>query len=85
MVGESCVQFIMVDSTPTWQVPPSKIKSSGDRKSDNSSLTASAVVGDTLPNLFALGATTPYPPWASNSFNNSNANGWDETLIPTLS
>jgi hypothetical protein len=31
-------------------------------------LTASAVVGETCPNRFALGAATPFPPTFSNSF-----------------
>ena len=85
MAGETCVQSIIVDSTPTMHGPPSRIKSFGDRKSDKSSLTAIAVVGETLPNLFALGAATPKPPSDSNSLRILIAIGCAGTLMPTLS
>ena len=54
--GESPVQSMIVDSTPTWHGPPSKTKSSLVRYLPISSTTAVALVGETWPKRLALGA-----------------------------
>ena len=53
--------------------PESRIRSPSSKNWLNSTSTACAVVGDTAPNLFALGAAIPDPPKASNSFNKFKA------------
>jgi len=73
IIGLWVVQSMMVDSTPTSQAPPSNIKSLLSKKAPSSASTADAVVGETLPNLFAEGAATPAPPCFSNSVKRAKA------------
>ncbi len=75
----------MVDSTPTSLAPPSSIKSSSPNSAPISSATSLAEVGDTEPNLFALGAATPWPPSNSNSLKSFRAIGFDGIRSPTNS
>ena len=79
------MQSMMVDSTPTRHGPPSKIKSCGNKYCASSSSTADAVVGETAPNRFALGAAIPAPPWLMNSLIRASAIGWAGTRRPTVS
>ena len=53
---------MIVDSRPTSDGPPSRTMSESFKYSPISSLTDAAFVGETWPNLFALGAATPAPP-----------------------
>ena len=77
--------LIIVDSIPIRLAPPLRIISWAHNELPNSSFTASAVVGDTAPNLFALGAATPIPPIFSNSESKSSAIKFDGILRPTNS
>lgn len=61
ILGNSPVQSIIVDSTPTSDSPPSRIKSTDVKYFTNSEITASAEVGETCPKRFALGAAIPFP------------------------
>ena len=79
------VQSIIVDSSPTIDLPPSKTISLTLKYKDNSSITSSALVGDTLLNLLALGAAIPKPPNDSNSSSKEIAQVLFGTLTPTFS
>ena len=84
ITGSFLVQSIIVDSMPISQVPPSMIKSNSFKLSPNSSSTSLALVGDTAPNLFALGAAIPFPPNSSNFLKSSIATGCEGIRNPTL-
>src|SRR5690242_17987700 len=77
MLGVSPVACTMVDSTPTWQGPPSSRKSTS---SPSSARTWSAVVGLTEPKRFADAAATA-PPKADSR---ASATGWSGTRTATV-
>ena len=69
---------MMVDSIPTVQVAPSKIRLTSGPKSLS---TSAALVGDSCPNLFADGPTIPPP----NSLSKAIAMGCAGNLMATVS